>query len=507
MITKVSAGAALVVAVGVFTPLTVPVSVPEVAAAGSRAAMPYDFDGDGFADLAVGVVTESIGKVSEAGAVQVLYGSASGPTARDQLWHRNRKGIKGVAQEQGFFGGTTASGDFDRDGFADLAVGETFGHGGSGKVQVLYGGPKGLTARDQVWHQDTRGVPGVDEPGDRYGWSLAVGDFDADGFADLAIGVPGEIVGKVGAVPTGRVLVLRGSASGLTTAGVQSLAPGGVPGLSGNYFGQELASGDFNADGSDDLLVVGGDPEDVKNLYEDPDAARALYVLPGSPAGLTGAGSRMITRVDLGLPAPDGYVSFTRPVAGDFNGDGRDDLAVSARPNPVVIMYSTSDGLVPTGAQTWAPPDASLEYVADLAAGNLFGDAADELVVGKTKDYGQPGIPEFAGAVYVLAGSTSGLAPEASALTQDTAGIPGANEANDEFGSSLRVLGRGSGSRAWLAIGVANEGIKSVWGAGSVIVVPSAAEGMAPSGARAWHQNKRGIKGRAETGDQFGWQL
>lgn len=507
MITKISAGAALVVAVGVVTPLTVPVSVPEVAAAGSRAAMPYDFDGDGFADMAVGVVTESIGKVSEAGAVQVLYGSASGPTARDQLWHRNRKGVKGVAQEQGFFGGTTASGDFDRDGFADLAVGETFGHGGTGKVQVLYGGSKGLTARDQMWHQDTPGFPGRDEPGERFGWSLAVGDFDADGFADLAIGVPYEVPGSAGTSPRGRVVVLRGSGSGLTTSGVQSLAPGAVAGWRGDYFGLELAAGDFNADGSDDLLVVGGDPEEVRNLDEDPDAARALYVLPGSSAGLTGAGSRMITRVDLGLPAPDGYVAFTRPVAGDFNGDGRDDLAVSASPNPVVIMYSTSDGLVPTGAQIWAPPGASLDYVADLAAGDLFGDGADELVVGKAADYGQPGIPEFAGAVYVLAGSPAGLAPEASVLTQNTPGIPGADEAGDRFGSALRVLSGRSGSGVWLAIGVAWEGIGSVWQAGRVIVVPGAADGLAPSDARAWHQNKKGIKGRAETGDQFGWQL
>lgn len=507
MITRLVMGGALVLAVGVVTPVTAPARVPEVAAAGVRAAMPYDFDGDGFADLAVGVVTESIGKVWEAGAVQVLYGSASGPTARDQFWHRDTKGIKGVAEKQGFFGGNTASGDFDRDGFADLAVGETWGHGGTGKVQVLYGGPKGLTARDQVWHQDTPGFPGIDEPGERFGWALAVGDFDADGFADLAIGVPYEVLGRVGTAPTGRVVVLRGSASGLAAQGVQSLAPGGVAELHGNYFGQELAAGDFNADGRDDLLVVGGDPQDVKNLDEDPDAARALYVLPGSPAGLTGAGSRMITRAELGLAAPEGYVYFTRPVVGDFNGDGRDDLAVSARPNPVVIMYSTSEGLVPTGAQTWAPADASLEYVADLTAGNLFGDGADELVVGKTKDYGNPGISQFGGAVYVLAGSPSGLAPEASVLTQSTPGIPGADEANDEFGSALRVLGRRSGSSAWLAIGVANEGLGSVWGAGSVIVVPSTDEGLAPSDARAWHQNKKGIRGAAEAGDHFGWGL
>ncbi len=57
--------------------------------------MPFDFDGDGYADLAVGAPGENVGGKRDAGAVHVLYGSASGPTARDQVWHQNRKGIKG----------------------------------------------------------------------------------------------------------------------------------------------------------------------------------------------------------------------------------------------------------------------------------------------------------------------------------------------------------------------------------------------------------------------------
>jgi hypothetical protein len=57
-------------------------------AAGSRQA---DFNHDGFADLVVGVPFEDIGSISDAGAVNVLYGSAAGPTGvNDQQFCRER---------------------------------------------------------------------------------------------------------------------------------------------------------------------------------------------------------------------------------------------------------------------------------------------------------------------------------------------------------------------------------------------------------------------------------
>ena len=53
-----------------------------------------DYNGDGFDDLAIGVPDEDIGAISNAGAVNVLYGSASGLTAAgDQLWHQDSSGV------------------------------------------------------------------------------------------------------------------------------------------------------------------------------------------------------------------------------------------------------------------------------------------------------------------------------------------------------------------------------------------------------------------------------
>src|SRR2546421_608602 len=75
-------------------------------------------------------------------------------------------------------------GDFDGDGFSDLAIGVP-GEGPleeEGAVQVLYGSAAGLkAARNQLWTQDSPGVPGTGDGGHLFGRSLAAGDFNGDG--------------------------------------------------------------------------------------------------------------------------------------------------------------------------------------------------------------------------------------------------------------------------------------------------------------------------------------
>jgi FG-GAP repeat len=95
-------------------------STPATAVEGLQA----DFNDDGFADLAVGVVGENLGAISNGGAVNVLYGSATGLTgAGSQLFTQDSSGVPGVAEPGDGFGDALAVGDFDGDGFADLAVG------------------------------------------------------------------------------------------------------------------------------------------------------------------------------------------------------------------------------------------------------------------------------------------------------------------------------------------------------------------------------------------------
>ena len=182
-----------------------------------------DFNNDGFTDLAIGVPNEAIGSIAVAGAVNVIYGSGAGLTAAgNQMWHQNRPGIGGTSEADDRLGSSLAAGDFDADGFDDLAIGvpnEDIGtRAGAGAVNVLYGSASGLTASgDQVWHQNTGGINGGSEAGDQFGSSLASGDFDNDGFDDVAIGVPGESIGAIAGA--GAVNVIYGSASGLSSSG------------------------------------------------------------------------------------------------------------------------------------------------------------------------------------------------------------------------------------------------------------------------------------------------
>src|SRR6266542_308732 len=67
----------------------------------SKTGLFSDFNGDGFADLAVGVPNESVKEVSSAGAVNVLYGSAGGLQAlspRNQLWSQDSPGVEDSAE-------------------------------------------------------------------------------------------------------------------------------------------------------------------------------------------------------------------------------------------------------------------------------------------------------------------------------------------------------------------------------------------------------------------------
>jgi hypothetical protein len=195
---------------------------PPTTHAAADGSLQADFDNDGFPDLAIGVVGEDAGTE---GAVNVLYGTPTGLTgAGGQFFAQDSPGVPGAAEPDDGFGYTLAVGDFDRDGFADLAIGVLDEDVGSiadaGAVNVLYGTASGLTgAGGQIFTQNSPGVGSSAEPDDNFGYALAAGDFDSEGFADLAIGAPGEDVGTLDR--GGAVNILPGSAGGLTGLGSQ----------------------------------------------------------------------------------------------------------------------------------------------------------------------------------------------------------------------------------------------------------------------------------------------
>ena len=284
-----------------------------------------DFNGDGKDDLAVGVPGEDGG-----GAVNIIYGTGDG---LDPLWKDELFQIGDVTSDgfsAGRFGAALTTGYFNNDNYADLAIGmpHTGVHGkeNAGAVSVIYGSALGLghSAPSQYWHQNIPGVKDKAEENDRFGFSLAAGDFDGDQFDDLAIGTPSETYGtsSPGGEGKGAVHVLFGAMFGLDAKGDALLTVDGK-----YYLGWALATGDFNGDGYADL--VAGEVSGDSPTASDSGAARIFE------GGFTGRGPGIHSTGVVwtqgsgiqGVPEWGDFFGHTLATA-DFDQNGSDDLVI-----------------------------------------------------------------------------------------------------------------------------------------------------------------------------------
>jgi len=270
-----------------------------------------DFNGDGYFDLAVGAPfwDSSSPAADDAGRVQVHLGSSQG------LSPTPAAGYQGVVAEM-FFGAALAAGDFDGDAADELVVGapgfpvSTFA--AAGRVFVLDHTGSGWDLT--FWDQETAGVPGGAEAGDQLGEVLATGDFDDDGFEDLAIGIPHE---DVAFADSGGVIVLYGSSAGLTSTGAQLILQADVvpPEQGGARMGRALAAGDFDGDDAFWDLAVGFPGMDIAGQIN----AGGVAILVGGASGLDSAGALLLDDGDFGGAIQAGDEFGAALAAGDFD--------------------------------------------------------------------------------------------------------------------------------------------------------------------------------------------
>jgi FG-GAP repeat protein len=525
-----------------------------------------DFNGDGFDDKAIGASGEEFGSSNTTGAVHVIYGSSGGLSATaviaDQMWTQDSAGIEGIAEDWDYFGVTISSGDYNGDGFDDLSIGvygedidlavasiENFDVSinsaviakDTGVVQVIYGSPAGLSATavlpDQVWIQGFADIADFSENYDGFGTRLSSGDYNGDGHDDLAIGAQYEETGSLD--NTGGVHIIYGSSGGLSATAViadqrwtQDSTDIEDAVEASDEFGSSLSSGDYNGDGSDDL-AIGAAQETIGTSF----GTGAVNVIYGSSGGLSATAviadqmwTQNSTDID-GVAETKEYFSNSLS-SGDYNGDGRDDLAVGTPAEDVGtvidagavnVIYGSSGGLSATAViadQLLTQDSPGIDGVAEaddrigvpLSSADYNGDGRDDLAIAATLE--DVGTVIDAGAVHVIYGSSGGLSATAviadQMWTQNSTDIEDVVERIDWFGDSLSSADYNGDGRDDLAIAATLEDVGTVIDAGAVNVIYGSSGGLSATAVIAdqlWTQDSPDIEDVAEFLDYFGASL
>jgi hypothetical protein len=364
-----------------------------------------------------------------------------GPSANGQL-ALVRQGRESVEEAEvgDQYGSAVVLGDFNGDGFDDLASGapsekkEPSSHQ-SGHVGVNWGSARGLGWEGaQSLDLLDAGLPESAQA--NMGWALAAGDFDGNGCDDLAVGLPTLEIGGTSAA--GGVLVFYGNPNGLSEA-PQLIHQGNFSAAleTGDQFGWALGAGRLGGGNHDDL-VIGSPGENGER--------GAVFIVHGGPLGLSNTTKQTLLADDLGTNGREGDRFGRAILIADVMGSTYDELLVgapfaedpggAANTGRVYLAMGTAQGISTSEANTreYAPgslgfPETELaRFGAALAAGDLRGNGSRlDLVVGA------PGM-EVGGRVLVATGGVNSLS-----WLSPLRAVGGSDQANNDFGSSLAI--------------------------------------------------------------------
>ncbi|WP_061224228.1 Ig-like domain-containing protein [Leptospira weilii] len=291
-----------------------------------------DFNGDGFADIAVGAP-----KSNTDGKVFIFHSAGTQGINTSFYAFANTILVGDGASEQ--FGASLATGDINGDIYTDLVVGAPAYNASRGRIYLFYSqGGAGIATADAVTDGTNTCLSGCTyirggiTAGDKFGFSIAVGNINGGNYDDIAVGAPGYTVG--GYANNGRVYVYYGDGSVFTTTGPHTIdnnatnvPPGsGYPNGIYSQFGYSVAVADFTEDNYADLVV--GAPEYAPNATGNDQKGKICIFVSSTATGIGNiSGMANATRYITGDNAGD---QIGRAItARDLDLDGRADLITS----------------------------------------------------------------------------------------------------------------------------------------------------------------------------------
>lgn len=377
-----------------------------------------DVNGDGIDDFIIGAIAADPGGVSSAGKSYVVFGGvgigAAGTIELSGLNGANGFVCNGINAEDRSGRSVSAAGDINGDGIDDLIIGaasaDPNGASDAGEVYVVFGGAS-IGSSGTLDLSVLNGVNGFAcvgiDAGDFSGVSVsAAGDFNDDGVDDLVIGA--QFAGPNGNIFAGESYVVFGGASVGAGGTLEFSALNGADGFACTGFERQLFSGgsvsgagDVNDDGIDDIIIgaASADPNGSN------DAGQSFVVFGGAGVGaggmldlsaLNGANGFVCNGIDAG-----DFSGCSVAGAGDFNGDGVNDLIIGAYLadqngadcGEAYLVFGGS-GIGASGALDLSALDGSNGFVlsgidaedrsgnAVSAAGDVNGDGAQDLIIG-----------------------------------------------------------------------------------------------------------------------------
>lgn len=330
-----------------------------------------DVNGDGYDDVIVGTLRVlDIGP--DPGSAYVYLGGANGTDPATEIKLVPSDG----ASDDRFGKSVDGAGDLNGDGYDDVIVGAYFSDTGgtdSGAAYAYLGSVSGIL---QATETKLIASDGFNE--DYFGSSVAgVGDLNGDGFDDVAIGSH-ETDNQGYGWDSGSAYLYMGSVAGVDQATEFELIP--PDGDENDHYAYSVsAAGDVNGDGYADLIV---------GAYGADGGRGAAYLYSGGAGGLDPVHDIRLTPI-VGV----GSLYFGRAVstAGDVDGDGYDDVVISAFGNlggsqHIYVYAGSVTGIDPNTATTFPFASTNSSPTSVAGAGDVDGDGYDDVIAGEISD-------------------------------------------------------------------------------------------------------------------------